>query len=492
MNNTATIISPKTQALSNSKKDVLKFLTENIKNYKILANLPDTSSSNESNESNLSDNINSKNINKFVVQFVQYKDMHNIAKHYSLSYDPVNLSITFKFNHFHDLIVPIIHNEYYFNTLSIHLHHEDGTNASQGKWIPFKNIYKKRNIYDKKSQILLNSIIDTFTKNPSKYKHYAEVLYEHNNILTLYPTFGYTIINRKNTKYKIENFFEHFDVLGSGKFGKVYTVRLLDPAIDVLQKKYPYLNKKEYYVLKKLWTINDDKTPKNVCNKFTCDKIPRLLKELRVIDHLTKELKSANIIRSYGCFLYLDEINKLYSISILMEYAGKYNMNKIVSNKTLFDSIPQVDLWQGLLEISNVLEQMHMIKFYHGDIKLHNIVYSQEKNKMKLVDFGLACNLDKYVCRDVGGTKNYNLPEDDFAKYQHLGPYLGQEIIDKYAFALCVYYIAIGAVVTLDKIYVEEFNTAVASLPIMYSIFVEKKIMPFLKLNRLFAEAFDI
>jgi hypothetical protein len=478
-------ISPKSPILKNSKKDILKFLEHNVKNYKILSSLPENSSDYSDNDTNANVTDTPARYNKFIVQFANSSSMINIAKHYSLAYDPVHLCITFKFNPFHDLIVPVIYKEYYFNTLSVHLHNET---TGESKWIQFKTIYKKRNIYDKKSQVLLTNLIASFKQNPSKYKHYAEVLYEHNNILTLYPTFGYTVINRKNTKYKIENFFEHFDILGSGKFGKVYTVRLLDPALDILEKKYPYINKKEYYVLKKLWTISDNEKPqKTVCNKFTCDKIPRLLKELRIVDQLTKELKNPNIIRTYGCFLYLDEINSMYSISILMEYAGRYNLSKILSTKALFESIPTNDLWQGLLEISSALEQMHMIKFYHGDIKLHNIVYSQEKNKMKLVDFGLACNLERYPCRDIGGTKSYNLPDADFEQYTHLGPVLVQEIIDKYAFALCVYYIMIGAVVTLDKIYTTEFNTALAKLPIMYSIFVEKKILPYLKLNTAFA-----
>jgi len=475
-----------------SKKDVLKFIENNVKNYKILSALPDNSSDERNTETETEININAetnnaKKHNKFIVQFENITNAVNIANYYSLAYDPINLCITFKFNPFCDLIIPSIHKEHYFNTLSVHLHNED-TNII--KWVPFKTIYKKRNIYDKKSQILINSIIAEFKSNPIKYKHHAEIIYEHNNILTLYPTFGYTVINRKNTKYKIENFFEHYDVLGSGKFGKVYTVRLLDPAIDILEKKYPYLNKKDTYVLKKLWTINEGKTQKTVCNKFTCDKIPRLLKELRIIDHLTKELKNSNIVKSYGCFLYLDEINNMYSISILMEYAGKYNLKKMLTNKMLYENISRDDLWQGLLEISNALEQMHMITFYHGDIKLHNIVYSQEKNKMKLVDFGLACNLDKYVCHEIGGTKSYNLPEEDFMQYRHLGQTRLREIIDMYAFALCVYYVILSADVTLDKIYVSEFNNVVHTLPIMYKIFVEKKILPYLRLNKIFDEAF--
>ena len=479
--------------LSHKKKDIIKFLNDNIKGYKILSGISESTYTHTDTQNTSTSTLSAtkqQNDNKITIQFTTLKDAQNIATLYKLSYDPVFLSVTFKFNQFLDLIVPVIFHEYTFNTLSVKLIDESDINDSihNEKWTSFKTLYRSKNKYDKKSQLLINSIITEYKKNPGKFLHYAEVLYHHDNILTLYPTFGYVVVNRKNVKYKLANFFEEIETLGSGTNGRVYSVKLLDPAIDVLIKKYPYINKKDTYVLKKLWSSSRDENMSKKCTKFTCDKIPRLLKELKVIDILTKELKCPHIIKTYGCFFYIDDINNLYTISILMENAGRYSLRKIIASNTLFNSISKADLFGGLIDLYSAMELLHLHKYYHKDIKLFNIVYSFETNKMKFVDFGAACNIIKFKCKDNGGTQAYNLPDIELSKYSHLNPNSYQEIIDRYAFGLCVYYLVLGACVTLDVIYVTEFNQKLGALPITVQVFIQKKIIPALKLNSVFEE----
>ena len=303
--------------------------------------------------------------------------------------------------------------------------------------------------------------------------------------MSFYPTYGYTVINRKNSTITLDKFFTKTDLLGSGTYGKVFSVYLKEPAIAVLIKKWPTLNTKNKYVLKTLYSASKDDINEK-CTKFSCEQIPNLLKELKIIDYLTKELKSNNIIKTYGCFFYIDDRDKKYTINILMEYGGDYNLNKIITSKRIKELTTIIELLYNLMELYNTMEHMHNITWYHRDIKLQNIVYNIEKKCMKFVDFGKACNIKKFKCRDKGGTNLYNLPQADLDYYKHKGDEKLQESIDRYAFALTTYFIIMDGIYKIHDIKIAQFKAMILKLklPFEQNTFIERKIIPALKLNR--------
>ena len=55
---------------------------------------------------------------------------------------------------------------------------------------------------------------------------------------------------------------------------------------------------------------------------------------------------------------------------------------------------------------------MHNLKFAHRDIKLQNILCSEEGTQMKIADFGFVVqDVESYVSSRILGTKWYIAPE---------------------------------------------------------------------------------
>lgn len=108
---------------------------------------------------------------------------------------------------------------------------------------------------------------------------------------------------------------------------------------------------------------------------------------------------------------------------IVMEYIKGKNMNDFVYENKLEKIPTQRERTEFLIDFSykmlKTLAEIHHLNWCHRDIKLDNILYYYEgdKIKFKLVDFGLSCyvkpNFKDYSCdlTDTSGTVYYDSPE---------------------------------------------------------------------------------
>lgn len=118
---------------------------------------------------------------------------------------------------------------------------------------------------------------------------------------------------------------------------------------------------------------------------------------------MIKSLDHPNLISYYNSFI---ENNKRY---IILEYLPR-NLSEVCRKVRLSES--QVKkIFKSML--SAVL-YLHSLSFAHRDIKLDNIVVSDDLETVKFIDFGLCidtsdCDLDEK--RRLCGTTSYMAPE---------------------------------------------------------------------------------
>ncbi len=95
--------------------------------------------------------------------------------------------------------------------------------------------------------------------------------------------------------------------------------------------------------------------------------------------------------------IYLENINGIsLSKYLKQKYIEKFNnQNNIIINI--------------INQILSGLNYLHNNKITHRDIKLDNIMIDPNNNKIKIIDFGLACY--GYPCKDIVGTSGFFAPE---------------------------------------------------------------------------------
>lgn len=120
--------------------------------------------------------------------------------------------------------------------------------------------------------------------------------------------------------------------------------------------------------------------------------------EIDVYTTLMKN-KHGNIVEVYDIIL----VDKLYFI--VKQYIHGDNLAEHKSkNKTLI-------MEDMISQLSNGINHIHKLNIIHGDIKLENVMVSN--NNIKIVDFDLArIMVDNYIMAEhTYGTKNYIAPE---------------------------------------------------------------------------------
>lgn len=117
---------------------------------------------------------------------------------------------------------------------------------------------------------------------------------------------------------------------------------------------------------------------------------------------------------------------------MVMEFIDGLDLNDYVDE---YGKLSENDALLYIDQIGQALEYIHQQDgMIHRDIKPHNIILRRGKKEAVLVDFGLACNVDKFTTRD-GRTPGYAPPEQ-YNPGEKLGFYT-----DVYALATTLYYL---------------------------------------------------
>lgn len=117
---------------------------------------------------------------------------------------------------------------------------------------------------------------------------------------------------------------------------------------------------------------------------------------------------------------------------MVMEFIDGVDLNEYVDE---YGQLSEDDALLYIDQIGQALEYIHQQDgMIHRDIKPHNIILRRGKKEAVLVDFGLACNVDKFTTRN-GLTPGYAPPEQCHPDGK-LGFYT-----DVYALATTLYYL---------------------------------------------------
>lgn len=180
-------------------------------------------------------------------------------------------------------------------------------------------------------------------------------------------------------------------VLGKGAFGTVYL------ATDTAGKKYAI----------KVIPLKEATRPKVYKS---------ILKEAII----TRGLELKHTVKTYGMFP-LDIKGQSY-IGLVQEYFIGKKLELFQAHAR--DNLSERELLVLMLQTMVAIEELHVNKIVHMDIKGDNIIVSGKY--VKLIDLGLACRLDNSeiarldLCRDVRGAIFFIPPEIYAGKYDNL------------------------------------------------------------------------
>jgi serine/threonine protein kinase len=194
------------------------------------------------------------------------------------------------------------------------------------------------------------------------------------------------ILEKKNQNtFTIEGY--RFKLVGEGTFGIVF---------KIIYKEHTFIAK----IMK-----NPDPEPEKLKNikdkidKISSGKIEKLI---------TK---------------YITNIQDIYLKSnpqvIIFEYLDGTDLSEYLKKE---DEIQDSEFYLIIFKLIISVSLLHnKLKISHRDLKPQNIFYNPETKKLKLIDFGFACNLNDYSCYNrYQGTHNYIHPRMNNKKINNL------------------------------------------------------------------------
>lgn len=153
-------------------------------------------------------------------------------------------------------------------------------------------------------------------------------------------------------------------------------------------------------------------------NKNVVIKIIDITREDIDRESIYKEIAILNILSTPGCNpnitciydSYIDDVNAY----IVMEYVRGENLYHFMTRNDRL--IAPTILWDLMKQLLTGLSYIHSRGIIHKDIKLENILYDEDNNLIKYLDFGLSClfrnNITyRYTCTYSAGTATYLSPE---------------------------------------------------------------------------------
>lgn len=149
------------------------------------------------------------------------------------------------------------------------------------------------------------------------------------------------------------------------------------------------------------------------------------------LDYMLRAIKKELII-----MMKINKINDLFpvlygafargtNVYIVMEYIEGNELWDFYSNDTKFDSLTPQRIQSILCRLIQGVRLLHDNGIAHMDIKLENILYNENTNTVKLMDYGLSCamqitkwtkNMDEFILsmcyrQGIRGTPPYISPE---------------------------------------------------------------------------------
>ena len=141
--------------------------------------------------------------------------------------------------------------------------------------------------------------------------------------------------------------------------------------------------------LSEISIIENKKTKKKYALKsFQKKKIHQLYKEMEILNeknNIEKLKNNSNIISYFGT------TKDQFKIYFLYEYINGENLQQVISNYGL-NSEKLVKFY--FIQILNAIKYCHSFDIVHRDIKPDNLILSEDKKLIKLIDFGSSYDLN--------------------------------------------------------------------------------------------------
>ena len=181
-------------------------------------------------------------------------------------------------------------------------------------------------------------------------------------------------MSNKIGRYEVEG------KIGEGAFGIVYKAR--DPVLDrAVAIKVPSM------------TLSDDE-------------LANLIMEFYREARIGAQFRHTNIVTVYdlGVNEHSDQLKMHY---LVMEYVAGMTLKEYLAQE---GSVPYTEVLQIMFDCCKALDYVHFHKIVHRDIKLGNIMYNPNYSMVKLMDFGIADQINFKASKGVG-TLYYMSPE---------------------------------------------------------------------------------
>lgn len=181
--------------------------------------------------------------------------------------------------------------------------------------------------------------------------------------------------------------YETISLLGKGAFGEVYKARRPDGKLIALK-------------------VIDT-------SKLTGQQFNDINNEVSTLTKLSTPECNPFVVCYYDS--HYDSKNKQYLIE--MEYIEGQEMLDFIKNRAMTDEEYYYYLLLIARDLSLGLSHAHKTGILHNDIKPENIMIQKNTYLPKLIDFGIACNVNKEdYCIKNGGTPYYFAPEFFYMK----------------------------------------------------------------------------
>lgn len=129
-----------------------------------------------------------------------------------------------------------------------------------------------------------------------------------------------------------------------------------------------------------------------------------IFNEASILQYMQK-----NNIHIKGIVRYYETLKDNEWLYLVLEYCPGGNLSDLVKRR---HSLPENEARRLFIQIIKTIDQLHDRKIAHRDIKLQNFMLLKDLQTVKVIDFGIADNLNlRAPCRELMGTPYTMAPE---------------------------------------------------------------------------------